>query len=229
MKGFDCNVKLSYELAKKFKSQGYDFVMRYVGRLRKSTKIDIDRNEIANIHRAGMSVGIVQHCPPKPGILPSKSLGEEYGKNAAKFSREAGYKAGCIIYLDLEDVNIKYKNRQQEIIDFCNEWYKEVLAAGYTPGVYVGFNTFLSGQELYYKLKFRHYWRSMSRVPDVYKRGYEMKQSPQIIANGIYIDPDEVTGDNLGNKPIFMNTERILVRTIMVYNNGEIEIIREDD
>lgn len=225
IKGFDTDTKLTYDLAKKFKSDGYEFVMRYVGRKVQATK-DIDPPELNDILRAGLKLGIVQHCPPKPGIYPSKELGTEYGKNAAKFSEEAGYKKGCIIYLDLEDVNTEYKNKQAEIIAFCNAFHAAVQDAGYIPGVYVGFNTFLSSGELYYKLKFQHYWKSFSKVPDVEKRGYEMFQRQYLTVNGIAVDTDEVMGDNLGNKPIFMEPGKFLTGTIEVYSDGSI-IVKE--
>jgi len=224
MRGFDCNVKLSYDLAKKFYSDGYRFAIRYVGR-EKTYSHDIDRIERDNILKSRLQLGVVQHCPAKPGIFPSKKLGALWGNNAAIFAEQAGYKKGCIIYLDLEDVNIAYQNRQQEIIDFCNAWYDE--CQGYTPGIYVGFNTFLSSAQLYHKLKFQDYWRSFSSVPDVEKRGYAMFQRLWINVNGIDIDTDEVTGDNLGRRPIFMEAEKSLTRTIEVYSDGSITIKEE--
>jgi hypothetical protein len=223
MKGIDCNVKLIRETAKIVKDKGYEFVIRYVGRL-KQASFDIDKSEIDVILKAGLKVGIVQHCPGKPGILPSKELGIEYGSNATKFAKEAGYKAGCIIYLDLEDVNADYKNRKQEIIDYCNNWYDEVLKGGYTPGIYIGFNVWLTGSELYGKLRFQHYWKSLSRVPDIPNRGYEMIQTAGNPIAGFSIDVNTVSGDKQGNFPVFMSAERILLRTINVYNNGDVEV-----
>lgn len=228
-KGFDCNCKLSYDLAKKFKADGYEFAMRYVGRYTQAS-FDIDKSELDDILRAGLQIGIVQHCPGKPGILPSGSLGTEYGKNAARFAEEAGYEKGCVVYLDLEDVNIEYKKRQGDILEFCNTWYDEVLRAGYKPGIYVGFNNFLTGRELYFKLKFKTYWKSFSRVPDVYKRGYAMKQLKWLTGvNGIDIDTDEAGTDKLGDSPVFMKREKILTRTVRLYDDGtyEMEVMEE--
>ena len=179
MRAFDCNCKLSYELALRFKSDGYDVAIRYVGRL-KQASIDIDKVELNNILRAKLGLGIVQHCPPKPGIIPTRELGITYGKNAVIFAKEAGYKEGCIEYLDLEDVNPEYSKKQTLIYDYCNYWYDNVYKT-YLPGLYVGFNTYLSGDELFYKLKYRDYWKGISRVPDVTKRGYAMVQGKQII------------------------------------------------
>lgn len=224
MKGFDTNTKLTYEKALEFKNDGYEFVIRYVGRTTKSA-IDLDTVETQNILKAGLKLGVVQHCPPKPGILPSMATGALWGANAAKFAAEAGYKKGCIIYLDLEDVNVTYSNRQGDIIDFCNYWYAEVDKAGYVPGIYIGFNTFLTGDQLFAKLKFQHYWKSFSSVPTVSKRGYEMFQLKAITENGIAIDTDNATGDLLGNAPVFMVPEKTLVKTIKLYSDGSYETI----
>ena len=223
MKGIDCNVKLISETAKIVRDKGYEFVIRYVGRLKQAT-FDIDKKELDVILNAGLKLGIVQHCPGKPGIIPSKELGTTYGQNAAKFAKEAGYKEGCIVYLDLEDVNIDYSKKQRDIIDYCNCWYDQVLQSGYTPGVYVGFNTFLTGDDLYHKLKFQHYWKSLSRVPEIPERGYEMVQTAGSPIAGFSIDVNTVTGDKKGNFPVFMACEKILVKIINVYNNGDIEV-----
>ena len=224
MKGIDCNCKLTAATAKIVKEAGYEFVIRYVGRL-KQASFDIDKSETDVILKAGLKLGIVQHCPDKPGILPSKELGTEYGSNAAKFAKESGYKEGCIIYLDLEDVNSGYRNRKQEIIDYCNYWYNEVLKAGYIPGIYIGFNVWLTGEELYHKIKYKHYWKSLSKVPNIPNRGYEMIQTAGNPIAGFSIDVNTVTGDKKGNFPAFMSVDKILVKTINVYNNGDIEVL----
>lgn len=224
MKGFDCNCKLSYDLAKKFKQDGYQFAIRYVGRLQQAD-FDLDAQEVKDILRAGLQMGIVQHCL-NPGWTPTLELGRQYGTNAGKFAKECGYKGGCINYLDLE--GIKSGTPKQQIIDFCNAWYDEVLKAGYVPGIYIGFDMFLSGEDLYKSLKFQHYWKSFSQVPDVAKRSYEMWQERQITANGILIDPDEVIEDKLGNTPVFMIPEKVLTHTIKVYSDGSCEIAKED-
>jgi hypothetical protein len=219
MKGFDTNTKLSYEKAVEFKNDGYEFAIRYVGRLSTASN-DIDPVELKNILKAGLQLGLVQHCPPKPGIFPSAGIGSLWGKNAATFAEAAGYEKGCILYLDLEDVNPEYSKKQADIIAFCNAWYDEVHQAGYVPGIYIGFNTFLTGDQLYKSLKFQHYWKSFSKVPDVTTRGYEMVQLKWITENGIQIDTNEVTGDKLGNRPIFMKQKKSVSQTITLFNDG---------
>ena len=202
--GFDCNTKLSYKMARKFKIIDMNFVIRYVGRYKMNTKIDIDKIEKNNILKAGLDLGIVQHCPGKPGIIPSGKLGKTWGINAREFSKKVEYKKDCIVYLDLENVNIKFKNKQQLIYDYINYWAEEVIKY-YTPGIYVGYNGFMSSQQLYYKLKFiMDYWKSCSFVPNIYRRGYAMKQEAHSPMFGIPIDKNTLTGDKLGRFPQFM-------------------------
>jgi len=202
MKGFDCNVKLSFDVASKFKASGFDYAIRYVGRYTMASH-DIDKNELNDILNAGVDLGIVQHCPAGKGILPSKELGKLWGTNAREFSKQVGYGEGKIVYLDLEDVNSDYRYRQQEIFDYCNAWYDEVVQY-YTPGIYIGFNNYMTSDQLYNDLAFKDYWQSLSRVPDVSVRGYAMRQYPYGTLHGIQIDKNILMGDRLGRSPQFM-------------------------
>lgn len=203
MKGFDCNVKLSYDKAVQFRNSGFDFVIRYVGRTQQAS-FDIDKAEVDAILSAGLKLAIVQHCPV-PGWVTTKDLGTLYGINAAKFSLGTGYKLGCIIYLDLE--GIKQGTPKADILAFCNAWYDEVVKAGYIPGIYIGYNIYLTGDELYNLLRFKHYWKSLSRVPEIPVRGYEMVQSAGGTINGVQIDNNVSTADKLGGSPVFMEPE----------------------
>ena len=223
MKGFDVNCKLSYEKALEFKNLGYDFVIRYVGREKKTVSKDIDAVEKNNILRAGLGLGIVQHCPPDPGIIPSASTGALWGKNAVIYSREAEYEEDCVVYLDLEDIAPEFATKKQFIYDFGSYWYEEALKGDYSPGVYNGFDTYLTSEELYYKLRFKYYWKSFSNVPDVYKRGYSMFQKTQIKVNGIFIDPDEMMPDRFGLQPKLMMPKKLLKSVIRIYSDGSYE------
>jgi len=207
MIGIDCNVKLSYSTAKKIKQDGYDFAMRYVGRYVMASH-DIDIKEKNNILMAGLDLGLVQHCPGRPGIIPSKELGIEYGTNAREFSKQVEYDKDCIVYLDLEDVNHAYSKKQQLIYDFVNYWIDQVQKY-YTPGVYIGFNNYMTSDQLYYKLKLKDYWRSFSWVPDVSVRGYAMCQSAHPAIHGISIDKNIVSPDKFGRTPNFMKGKAI--------------------
>lgn len=199
MKGFDCNTPLSLETAKAFKADGYQFVFRYVGRMEQKPH-DLSKAELDAILSSGLGLGVVQHVAVH--WVPTLIMGKTYGSNAARFAGQCGYRPGNIIFLDLEDV--APGTPRSMIIAYCNAWYDAVKAGGYVPGIYIGFNSFLTGTELYHRLKFAHYWKSLSNVPDVEHRGYEMFQGRQVRLHGILIDPDTITGDQKGNQPILM-------------------------
>jgi hypothetical protein len=203
VKGFDCNTKLSYNTAVKFKKDGWGFAVRYVAREKMDPEIDIDKAEKNNIITAGLGLMLVQHCPGKNGIHPSKELGQHWGENAREFAKEVEYEQDCILYVDLENVNPAYKEKQTLIYDYVNYWTEEVYKF-YTPGVYNGWNSYLNAEELYYKLKLKHYWGAFNAQHDVAVRGYEMKQSTGGTKFGIQIDINYLTGDKLGGIPPMM-------------------------
>jgi hypothetical protein len=202
--GFDCNTKLSYETAKKFKDDGWDFAVRYIGR-NSMASYDIDKVELDNILRAGLSLALVQHCPTSPGIIPFSELGKTWGANANKFAQEVGYEKGCVVYLDLENVNIAYKYKQDLIYAYCNSWFDALT--DYEPGIYVGYNTFLTGKMLYSYLKFKRYWKGYNVYNDVANRGYSMRQYSHPSVFGIPIDKNILTTDNFGEYPKLMKAK----------------------
>lgn len=202
VRGFDCNTPLSLNIARKLKDLKFNFAIRYVGR-NSMADYDISIEEKDAILYAGLDLGIVQHCPLKGDLPVSKDLGKKWGINAREFSKAVEYEKGCVVYLDLEDVNIEYANDQQSIYDYCNYWYEEV-SKYYQAGIYIGFNNFMTSEQLYRYLKFQTYWKSLSWVPDVYKRGYAMFQYPYGTKFGIDLDLNILKGDNLGGCPKFM-------------------------
>jgi hypothetical protein len=116
----------------------------------------------------------VQHVAAE-GWSPSQALGQEYGGNAAANAQSVGLPAGVNVWLDLEGVAASAA--PADIAAYCNAWYDVVSGAGYVPGVYVGANAGLSGDDLFFKLKMSHYWKSGSNVPDISHRGYQLIQT----------------------------------------------------
>jgi hypothetical protein len=97
------------------------------------------------------------------------------------------------IWCDLEGVEAG--TAAQDVIDYCNMWFTEVANAGYVPGLYVGDSCILNEQQLF-DLKFQHYWRSQSNVPNIRSRGYQLIQLfPELNKNGIGIDIDVTQSD----------------------------------
>jgi hypothetical protein len=70
--------------------------------------------------------------------------------------------------------------------------------------LYVGANGILYGQQLY-DLAFQHYWESISEVPVLPARGYQMIQTvvPAPV-NGIGIDQDVTQTDGEGGQAIWL-------------------------
>ncbi len=106
------------------------------------------------------------------------------------------------IWCDLEGVDTG--TASSIVIDYCQAWYKAVAADGYVPGLYVGANCVLSLQQLYSNLSYKHCWKSMSYVPMVATRGYQLIQVPETTVNCIGIDSDSIQSDNLRGNVIWL-------------------------
>jgi hypothetical protein len=170
--GFDCNTPVSQVVAHKFVSAGYRFIVRYVPRVTRASH-DLSAAELMNLLLGGLGVMVVQHVSGA-GWQASGVLGASYGITAAKEAHLCGYPAGATLWCDLEEVG----NTGLSVIEFCNEWYKQVKDAGYEPGLYVGYKCGLTAVELYRKLHFQRYWSAYNlntdHIPIV--RGVQMKQ-----------------------------------------------------
>jgi hypothetical protein len=126
----------------------------------------------------------------------------EYGENAAAFTKQVGIPAGVNVWCDLECVASGVA--AAEVVAYCNDWYDAVAAAGYVPGLYVGYDPGLSNEQLY-GLKFEHYWAAYNTNSSVPTRGYQMVQSPQKThVAGLSYDDDLVKADALGGLPVWL-------------------------
>jgi Domain of unknown function (DUF1906) len=182
--GFDTDTKLDLATAKLFRQSGYDFCLRYLS-LNNESSYDLDRDEAQAILDAGLALMPVQHVR-YAGWMPDAALGTQTGKTAANNAIQVGFPSHVNVWLDLEGVSASAT--AQSVIDYCNGWYEAVAAVGYLPGLYVGANSILDSQQLYSALKFQHYWHSLSIVPNVAVRGYQMIQSDGGTVHGIGID-----------------------------------------
>jgi hypothetical protein len=158
---------------------------------------DLTTQEATDILNSGLALMPVQHVR-KPGWSPSASLGQQDGQNAASNAQDVGFLVGVNVWCDLEGVG--NSAAPQDVIDYCQAWYSAVDAAGFAPGLYVGYGTKLTGQQLY-DLSFQHYWRSQSTVPEIPNRGYQLIQFlPSVTACGIAVDPDMTQTDDQGGQ-----------------------------
>lgn len=201
-KGFDCDAIVTYEHARLFMDAGYRLAIRYVGRNRQSAR-DLRKEEVNAILSAGLALNVVQHVE-LPGWIPSTTKGETYGRNAAEFAYDAGVPVGTMLWLDLEGVRKPVP--EVLVIDYCNRWYRMVAGFGYTPGLYVGYDPGISAENLYWRLRFEHYWRAYNLNGDQYPvvRGFQMLQTTSAAPKGVpySIDRNDILRDHKGGLPL---------------------------
>jgi hypothetical protein len=105
---------------------------------------------------------------------------------------------------------VKSSSSHAAVIDYCNGWIAEVESAGFVPGVYIGARAILTSEEIFWRLRARHFWRSGSRVPDVPHRGYQLIQ--KIIRNdeidGVEIDRNLTVNDNFGQSVLWLASKQ---------------------
>lgn len=202
LKGFDTDTIITASQAEFFKNAGYAFCIRYLSREETQGANDLSNEEATIILNAGLALSAVQHVAGS-GWSPSETLGTTYGTNAVLNATTVGLPAGMNIWCDLE--GIASNTSAQNVIDYCNAWYNVVEQAGYIPGLYVGAECILTGEQLYENLKFQHYWKSLSTTPSIPTRGYQMVQSYESnLIDGLGIDIDTTQNDELGNAVLWL-------------------------
>ena len=194
--GFDSDIVITALAAQQFVSKGFRYCLRYVSRGAAAAK-DLSTAEAERILNAGLALMSVQHVR-RSGWTPSPDLGKQDGQHAASNAADIGFPAGVNVWCDLEGVATG--TAAQTVTDYCNAWFDAVEAGGFLPGLYVGFQCVLNEQQLF-QLKFQHYWRSQSNVPNVSKRGYQMIQLfPETPISGLKVDIDVTQNDYKGGK-----------------------------
>jgi Domain of unknown function (DUF1906) len=178
--GFDFDSKINSAQAKQFARRGFRFCIRYISRDDQSRAHnqqqgtpDLSIDEAQGILDSGMALMAVQHVA-NPGWHPTPALGTTYGGNAAVYAAEAGLPSGVNVWLDLE--GIAEGTSHDNIIGYCNNWFAALSNGGYEPGIYIGFDVFLSPDELFFNLTTKHYWRAPGNIPEISHRGYQLIQ-----------------------------------------------------
>ncbi len=207
-KGFDANVRLDSEGASAWAAKGFRFAMRYVPRKGVgASSHDLSSIEVQTIHDAGMAVGIVQHVEPENWV-PTPEKGRAYGWYAATASEDCGIPPGASLFCDLEGV--LPGTPAELVISYVEAWHREVQSAGFRSGLYVGWSSILTADQLFHRLSVNSYWLAYNanadQIPLV--RGVCMKQHelpnadrPAGYQNMDGIDGDVVQRDNLGGFP----------------------------
>jgi hypothetical protein len=204
VRGFDAN-SVSTAVAESFAKAGYKFAVRYIRR-DPAHPNDLSASEVESLHNFGIAVMPVQHVESEDGWSPKDDKGRQYGSNAVEACRDLGVPAGVSVWLDLEGVAPGVDAEQ--VISYCNLWFDAVAAAGFSPGLYVGWRAALTAKQLYGRLKFTRYWAAYNLNLDAYPavRGVCMRQGEAAasdIPSGVpfAIDTDVVSQDALGGLP----------------------------
>lgn len=201
--GFDTNTVLTSAKAQQFHNDGFRFCLRYLSLGAGQAAGDLTTAEANHILDAGLALMPVQHVR-MPGWDPTGPLGTTTGTNAANNAIQVGFPPGVNVWMDLEGCDLQ--TTAANVIAYCNNWFAQVKAAGYVPGIYVGFNAILNGNQLFHDLKFQHYWKAGGNPPVPVTRGYQMKQQTPLDqkVHGIGIDKDITQADNLGGTAIWL-------------------------
>jgi hypothetical protein len=208
-RGFDCNFALTAEQARAMKDHGYEFVVRYLHR-GEAHPYDLSYAEMQIILGAKLALQVVQHVESALKWTPSDEKGLRYGQAAAAHAQSLGWLPGALVWCDLEGVDPTVP--EEIVISYCNRWHDVVAAAGFLPGIYVGWHCGLSAASLYRRLKFTRYWAAYNLNLDQYPehRGICMHQwaltaktRERDVPNGItfQFDVNTVLADKLGGLP----------------------------
>lgn len=200
--GFDIDAPVSAAAALGFKNAGFDFCVRYIPRNANQPGGNLTNAEALHILNAGLALMAVQHVA-NANWAPNTNLGTAYGNYGAYYAKQVvGLPPGMNIWCDLEGV--APGTPAANVIAYCQAWYHEVHTAGYVPGIYVGYDTILTSDELYNDISFQHYWRAYNG-PQVATRGFQLIQETKKQVNGSMIDPDITQNDHLGDAALWLS------------------------
>ncbi len=204
VRGFDKSVAIaSLAEAQGYYNQGFRFCLRYLSLGARQAHNDLSSLEASWILQAGLALMPVQHVRFSPWD-PNGPLGTQTGAHATSNAINVGFPSGVNVWLDLE--GIRTGTNTQDVINYCNSCYAQVAAAGYIPGIYVGFNCILDSNQLYSDLKFKHYWRAGGNIPDIATRGYQMIQHIPSDPNDD-IDTNITQKDKLGGQVLWLTQQ----------------------
>lgn len=200
-KGFDIDAPLTAAHCGAMLGSGYVFCLRYISRGTERPR-DLNAAEAQVILGSGLALMPVQHFSGEDWS-PSGSLGTTYGQAAAANVTAIGFPPGVNVWVDIEGVATG--TNTQDVIDYANNWFDAVTAAGFVPGLYVGPGVGLTPAQLYSALKMKHYWRAgAGSTPIVATRGIQMQQSLPKTVNGLSIDEDTTQDDAMGDGVLWL-------------------------
>lgn len=202
-RGFDTDTEITADAAAAFVAAGFRWCARYVSRAAPEQG-DLTKEEVNTILAAGLALIVVQHAPPA-NWSASNSNGLLWGRAALRNVQLLGLPIGLSLFKDHEGVNLSAADAT-EIAGHINNWSQPLRQAGYSPGLYVGFDAGLDAAQLYYRLTLNCYWQSASQVPAPEVRGYCIHQINGAGGEigGVTYDLDMLDADAKGDLPYWL-------------------------
>jgi hypothetical protein len=206
VRGFDTAERVTAKAARAFFDHGYRYAVRYVRRDTPHPKRDLNAAEASALLDVGLGLMVVQYVESEDSWAPTGDKGAKNGETAGTEAAKVGVPSGVMLWCDLEGV--APNTPAADVIDYGNRWHSCIAAAGFLPGLYVGWHNGLTPKELYEELRFTHYWAAYNlnadQAPAV--RGVQMKQSamkPVDAPPGVSVafQTDVVRTDALGGRP----------------------------
>jgi hypothetical protein len=103
----------------------------------------------------------------------SEETGRQDGQIAAANALAIGYPRNAVLECDLEGTF----SSDSQYVDYASGWYEMAMREGAIElAAYIGAGVPLDASALYHHLRFHRYRRSLSQVPNVMLRGYQMIQ-----------------------------------------------------
>jgi hypothetical protein len=190
-RGFDTIEIISAAAAKALAASGFSFAVRYAE--------TITRGELEALTGAGLGVMLAGYARVRDW---SADTGRADGARVASKALAAGFPVAATLWCDQEGG----VPDQPTAVAYATAWWRGATGAGSEdPGLYVGDGAgFDSGLALHTLIPFRRYWRSMSQVPNVAGRGYQVLQlyPPDQMVAGVRVDLDIIQSDYQGGLPV---------------------------
>lgn len=195
-RGVDTVARITHGQAKALYAAGYRFAVRYLGHITPAEVIDITSAKMALLFVAGYS--------RRPGWVPSAEKGVLDGTLAIDHLGELNG-IGTSVYVDFEGPGepLGIKQEKVDCLLYGNAAAHAIQHGGSPAAVYVGWGLPFTPIELYWAFAFTGYWKSLSQVPDVAIRGYQMVQhnpANQLVC-GVTVDINTIQADHKGNVP----------------------------
>lgn len=185
------------EQACKLAASGVEFFVGYLGAMNKA--------RLQYILDAGLA------------FMPVTFAGEYKDGAADEIAqlKALGIPVGCTVWLDLEGINA-WNTPADQLMALINAWARDIKAAGYVPGLYVGAPQPLTGKQLY-SLAVQRYWLGIGRCvgkdgKDAYPDcGWCMRQDWHGKTTGffwkdtgVFVDTNAIQCDHKGRVPTWV-------------------------